>query len=285
MLEFFTGDKKFEIANSISIIYKIPKEKEEVINGLYYNKKYYVQSKVEDETLKSFLKYLEKDEIPEITKDNYFDYYQLSNEFGVLKDHLNQQQFLPLFYISNLINSYENQKIDNKNFEMIIAQNLDYYLINFPNDIKSIQFSSLYNIFNHPMKNLKDQDLAYKFIINTETSDKQMFFVLLETLDADEMKSEENKLDACINFKDHFGFSPKNIEKVVLRLEDDFIKAKQTIQNLSKEKNHFQEEASKVKNELFIANQKIQNLIKEKSQLHEEASKAKSELISIQKKS
>lgn len=278
MLEFFVGDKKFEIPNSIDTIDKIPRDKNTIINELLHNKKYYVQSNVGDASFKSFLNFLEKDEIPEITKSNYWEYYELSNEFGILKDYLSQEQFQPFFYLNNIINLYTNPNVDKCAIENIIAKNLDHCLTNFPNEIKNIQINSLYNIFNHPEKNLKDQDMAYTFIATVGTQDQKSFFILLETLDAEEMKSEENIIDASIKIKEHCGFSPKNTEKIVLKLKDDLIRADETIQILEEEKNQFQDEAYKAINDLRIAKQKIQNFIKERNKLQDEVNKTKNDL-------
>lgn len=185
--------------------------------------------------------------MPEITKSNYWEYLQLSDEFGVLKDYLSQKQFMPFFNLKNINDLCKNPNADKKCIENIIARNFDYYLTNFPNDLLCIQFNFLYNIFSNPERNLKNQDMAYKFIVNNGMQEKKYFFTLLETLDVEEMKSEENIIDASIKIKEHFGFSPKNTEKIVLKFKNDLISAEKMIQKLNNEKINSKKKLIKLK--------------------------------------
>lgn len=78
-----------------------------------------------------------------------------------------------------------------------ITQNLDFYILNFHHEMYQLKITSLFNIFSHPHRNLRYQDIAYKFI--KDKLNPTDIYVLIPTLD--------NLSDTCLidSFK-HKGY-------------------------------------------------------------------------------
>ena len=139
------------------VFQKIPESKDGIYNSLFNHHKYYVKSKVHLENFQSFLKYWEDGTFPKIENENIMEFYQLYIEFGFLDEYFDSPKFKkPLFNLSYLIDSEKNGSSLRAEIEKEIAQSLDDYINNFSNDLQKVPITSLYNIFGHPNRNLKN---------------------------------------------------------------------------------------------------------------------------------
>lgn len=262
-LTFYLNNDEFHLPFSRRNLNKIPEDKEIPYNSLATQHEYTIQSKIKNDTFQSFLNYWNDDELPQITLENIWEYYQLSEEFGILREYLSTDQFSPLFNLSYLINLNNVSNFEKICFEKKVAINLDHYLTNYASNMKQIQIDSLCRIFNHQERNLIDHDLAYQFIIDSAVNDgKDEFYTLLQYIDSEKMDSHENRRDSLINTKLHFGFSAQNSEKLFIEIENK-------MQNLEQEHLHNVEIINELESRLQNANQINQNMNAEKSELLE----------------
>lgn len=222
----------FSIPFNIKYLDKMPEDKKCLKNQLISEEKYVVNTSVPKEIFESYLEYWTNDVIPKITTDNIWEYYQLSQEFGIMRDFISSSQFNELFKLDILIKP---SSVYNKFYiNLRISKNLDYYLSNQSEQLSNFDISSLYNIFNSEEINIKNQDNAYKFI--TENGKKNPdFFILLDSLDADKFNDPSNRRDSVVNKNLHQGFLPKNAEKIVLDLEKKLTNSEQNVQQLENE--------------------------------------------------
>ena len=136
------------------------------------NEDYVVEAQVTDEVFQSFLNYLQNSQEPEINANNAFEFYLLSNEFGVLKNHFTEdsdREVIRGAKIDCLLASYDNNhqkrgNWDRSSYELYIAKDLDYYISNLSEKLYQVPINSLYNIFYHAERVLNDHKKAYKFI-------------------------------------------------------------------------------------------------------------------------
>lgn len=207
--------------------------KEEIGSLLLNDEPYYVKSKVNPENFKSFLKYWYDKENPEITSDNIYDYFQLSQEFGIMEDLITNSQEAPAIHLLCLKcfdQTQTGQFSDNFIHEEYIAKHLDEIIRNHSNLLQQVPISSLYNIFNHKARQV-NQIRAYNFILNSIEKVPNIF-ILLETLDCPSLSNEIVK--ECISNKDeHFGFIPNNILGFIENLIDENSELKEQL-NLRK---------------------------------------------------
>lgn len=226
---FILNDSIIKFPISGKLLRKIPESKEDLLNILFNHHKYYVQSKVRKEIFQNYLDYWKDDVFPQVDSSNIMEYYQLSMEFGFLNDYFASQHTKDLlFNLYSLIYANENGKCNKKNIERIISLHLDDYINNLSHDLGKVDINSLFNIFYHEERILKDHDKAYKFIIDTSKTQTNHIFVLLGSLDSEKFKIMENKRDALIKKNDHFGFSPQNAEIYIPKID-------QEIQNLKEQ--------------------------------------------------
>lgn len=216
---FINNNKEFKISLTRRKLYLIPEEKNTPFDELDKYRRYEVQSHVSNDTFESFLNSWKNDEPPHITDDNFYEYYQLDNEFGIFTDFINQPQFKQFTDLSMLIKSKNYKNFDRSFIEKKVTSDLNNYLTNSANCLKQVPINSLYNIFNHPDRSSIDHDLAYHFIVDAASDGKECFYVLLESLDSDKMKSIENQRDSIVNFRKHHNFAPQNSESFILGLE------------------------------------------------------------------
>ena len=158
----------------VSIAIQINKEK-------YYS----IQSAVKQETFDSFKKYLMDSTEPKIKSDNMYDYYLLSQEFQILKDYLStkiDEDSLNLFI---LISNTSNDKSQNERY---ISRYLNNIITKHEKELLKIPINSLFNIFNHPERDLSDPQKAYDFIVNN--SKNGTLFVLLPSLEGDKLNEK-----------------------------------------------------------------------------------------------
>lgn len=220
-VSFILGDSVIKFQLSKKLFQKIPDDKESVYNDLFNRHEYYVQSKVRKEIFESFLEYWSNDTFPEINSDNILEYYQLNIEFGFFNDYFSSEKVKePVYNLSYLLVKKKDGILNINEIERKIALNLDVYLDEYSKDLSKIPITGLYNIFFHRERNLKNEDKAYKFIIDLGESQNESFFILLSSLDAKKL-TEENKCDSIYNKKNHFGFSPINTENSIDKVEKE----------------------------------------------------------------
>lgn len=188
---------------------KLKELSDEVMKELFDYHKYVVQSHVENNTFKSFIKYLVDDIIPEINMDNFWDYYQLSKEFGILQNEVESKisQYGDNWYNLTYIKNVDSH--DLSYYEDYIAQKLDLYLSKYGQKVMEIPIQRLCNIFSHPKNKITNYNLAYETIIQYfKKTNNTEILILLTTLDASKF-SEENLIDSILHCNDYFGFTPE----------------------------------------------------------------------------
>lgn len=117
------NNKNFEISLTRKRLNMIPYDKNDVYDELNDNKIYQVQNQVSDNTFQSFLDYWGKNEHPQITANNYYEFYLLNNEFGLLNEIINQPQYKIFNDLTILINSFNDIDIDRSSIEKKVSQN------------------------------------------------------------------------------------------------------------------------------------------------------------------
>lgn len=229
------NDNEYKIPAYFS---RISKVRQEVYTELVNYKIYVVKSRVQNHIFKSFLKYWQDKIPPKITIANFYEYFLLCQEFGLISkflltpeyEHLNNISF-----IKYLTQAGEHGQLYNKaHFEREIAINLDKYLQNCMREMYEIPINSLYNIFFHHERVLTQYDMAYNFItMNLENgfNDRNDLFILLKSLDANEL-SVELIIDSLNRQNEHFGFIPNMNQKSVVILSQDSERKDKIILNL-----------------------------------------------------
>lgn len=197
---------------------KIPESKNDIFSELDHQQ-YKVQSNVRKETFESFLLYWADDTEPDITIDNILEYYQLSDEFGIIDDYISQPKFESIFNLSSLNSFNQEIPVDKTIIEKAISKKLDHYLDEYADYLFKIPVVSLYNIFNYNERKLINQEKAYYSIINAAEKHNPELFILLKTIDGEKLSYQALK-DSFNNNENHFKFSPKNTEKYITIIEE-----------------------------------------------------------------
>lgn len=187
--------------------------------------KYEVISEINENTFRSFWNYMTNGDPPVINANNYDEYRQLSDEFGVLNEEI-QDSSNPL----NLINMLNQPNENKKSIEKLIAQKLDFIIENFPNNLQNVEINSLYNIFHHDERVLQNHDRAYLFIKNSAQNLNQNFFILLKCLDAEKFNDKDNLYDSFKNRQEHLDFCPQNLFNVINKKIDDLEQSNNKLQ-------------------------------------------------------
>lgn len=242
-INFILKDAIIQFPMNRKVFQKIPESKDDIYNSLFNHHKYYVKSKVHLENFQSFLKYWEDGTFPKIENENIMEFYQLYIEFGFLDEYFTSPKFKkPLFNLSYLIDSEKNGSSLRADIEKEIAQNLDDYIDNFSNDLQKVSITSLYNIFGHPNRNLKNQDKAYQFVTKASENQNKNFFILLDTFDLHKFNDAEIKRDFLFNRKDHFGFIPQNTESFIISIFEENKTLKSKINECLSQNNNLQQQ-------------------------------------------
>lgn len=206
------NDKKYEFTvdykRAIELLSQIPQE---IGSKLISNKDYTVESQVQLEVFQSFIDYWKNSKEPEINPDNLYDYYLLSQEFGLMKDFLTQNtnendfHLTCLKHISNIDNSHKS--LDKSEHEKYIALHLDSYLSEKEEQILKIPINSLYNIFYHEERVLDDEQKAFDFITKNKNTYPDLL-TLLPSLDSQKLKHDDI-INSITNSQENIGFMPK----------------------------------------------------------------------------
>ena len=179
---------------------------EQILNNPSH--KYYVKSDVNDTVLKSFIDFWVQEIEPEINIDNYLQFYQLSEEFNIMKDLLISSKEKWNEYELN-IHALNDPSINDKKYvEQNVAENLDGYIENYSEPLMSLKIQTLYNIFSHKDKKLSKNDRVYEliqqhYLKNQESS----IFVLLQFIDMQKI-NYINLKDSILKSDQRFGYMP-----------------------------------------------------------------------------
>lgn len=182
---------------------------EKIINILSEKKQYNIQSNVDLINFNYFCNYLKGNfDLSSIKSQNYIDFSLLANEFDNqnLLEYLARPEFEqfrkdPIFTILK-----SDDVSDKSKYEQYVSLYLDYYLDKYDNEMKKIQFTSLYNIFSNKMRKLANHEKAYQFIKNKSQEDSQ-FCVLYKTLESSKL-TKESFFDSLSNENNNFNFHP-----------------------------------------------------------------------------
>lgn len=167
---------------------------------------YQVKSNVTDEVFQSFIKYLANSERPDIQLSNIHQYIELSQEFQILQEMIDEKKSEFGEYFVNL-NGLKNE--DSSIYEEQIAKKLDDYLEGYSELLMQSDIQILHRIFNHEERRLTKHDLAYEMIKRQfEVSNNFEVFVLLDSLDG--AKMARSNLEECLLLEDdRSGHKPK----------------------------------------------------------------------------
>lgn len=172
------------------------------------NHKYSVNSSVSEDNFMLFIDYLVHGKKPIITISNYFDFFQLGQEFELTK--LNE-------IIQSTKNSWDKCELnlyllndpkikDKRMIEQTVSQNLDEYVNNYGSQLMTVNFRSLLNIFNDPNKKLTEHNKAYTLIKQCyEDTMNESIFILLSKIDGNKL-NESNFEDNIPNQSSRFGY-------------------------------------------------------------------------------
>lgn len=199
MTFFIINNEKVKV--ELEIFEKLP---DEIKNQLLNSGEYFIQAPVSKSIFDSFCEYIkDNNKTPSINLSNIEDYILLNNELKVLTDYINKFKFVDLSRISLCCK----ENIDTSETEKHIAQNLDYFLSNYFDEMYNIPIPKLLNIMNHKEKILKNIDKAYEFFQHglEKNSNYSIFFNLIDALDL----SKESINDFISQKDKYFGFQPK----------------------------------------------------------------------------
>lgn len=260
---FYLNSTEFQFPCSMKLLKQIPSQYEELSDLLIGEHKYDVQSPVQNEIFQMFLDFWQNETLPEFNKYNIWDFYLLSNEFGIMTDYITSPQFEQLFNITYLIHSEQESSnniqithnFDRTFIERKIALNLQDYLVTSPDDLFQMPLNSLYNIFSHPESNLQDHEMAYKLILKSAENQNEDLYVLLSFLDGSKINSTEIRSESFIQRYNHFGFLPKNItpDDVLQQQNEQNQSLKGEIDELKVEN----EQLKEINEQLITENQKL----------------------------
>lgn len=149
---------------------------------------YEIESKVSEETVDNFIKYLIDDEIPEILISNINEYETLSYEFETLTEMINQKKEEYGKYLITIQGLKSEDKNMKKIYENEIIENLNEYIEKYGIELMKIPIETLYNIFNKATKKFTKHNETYELIKNFFNQTKNSnIFILLDFLDGNKL--------------------------------------------------------------------------------------------------
>lgn len=184
--------------------------------------KYQVHSNVPKDIFELYFRYfIYRKRIPVINSDNILQYYLLDDEFQnqrsseTLISIMSRPEYDEMRLISMIKNTNSDDNESKSTCEKFIAQNLDFYIKNYPEEMRKIQLQSLYNIFSHTERKLENHDDAYSFIINDSRNR-----LLIQLLDCSKLKFET--LKEIISNKDRYIVTPKIDIEFIQKVEKSY---------------------------------------------------------------
>ena len=257
---FKLNDKEIKVQLSYDNLGEISKK---IRDELFTQKSYIVQTNAQPNVFFSFIQcLLDKTKIPEVTCENIYQYHCLCEEFGVLKDIIMIDQYDDILKLA-IINNAQTQKNDIEITERYIAQNLDFYILNYPQNLYNLPINSLYNIFNDKQRTLINHDNAYHFITKCPNETLQMkLYVLLKSLDSCKLSKDILK-ESVSKAEDHFGFCPLHndsfVETINQKIDDISSVLGQDIENLNTRNNQLQKENSEIRQNILNQQKQHEN--------------------------
>ncbi|KAK8835970.1 hypothetical protein M9Y10_040167 [Tritrichomonas musculus] len=285
----FNSQDEIKTPFSVKLLGKLGDE----IGQKIFSGKYYVQSEVSRESFQTFLDYLyDKKENPELTVDNYYEFQVLSEEFnGNLREYLSKKEFENIKSLSILKHSTTEVKGDVSSCEEYIAKNLDYFLENYSKEMREMRTTTLYNIFKHEKRQLKNHERAYEFIKEVVKSGKESNCVLLKTLEGIEM-SEKSIEEAFCNIEKNYGFLPEfnlsfisDIKSQMNTIMNQQIQMMNSINSMLNEKiNSIQGNYLLLSQKIDESNNKIENLSQKVEKIIEGNGNTKEKIVNLSQK-
>lgn len=184
------------------------------IRNALLNGSYIVEAKVSDNIFHIYLSYMEDPrDIPEIDQNNVYELHLLDNEFQLLHNTFQEEKYQQLLKSSHLNEIMYGQKDNILMHEKFIAQNLDYFIKYYSDEMSQISLKSLKNIFSHPERILANQEAAYHFITQTipknpKYANQSNHWILLDDLKCSKL-SPDSVLDSFNKRKERLGFMPE----------------------------------------------------------------------------
>ncbi|KAK8898385.1 hypothetical protein M9Y10_000670 [Tritrichomonas musculus] len=289
---FYLNQRTFELPYDLSLIFKITNKA--IQNEIGFRHEYYVNSKVQNETFQSFINYwIDEKNVPEINFDNFWDFYMLNNEFGIMESIIKKECYLDFAKLSILINTDNTEKTDKNPIESYISSHLSHYIKNYKKELQEVPIQNLNNIFNNYKNDLQNHDDAFSFIIDlVKQKNNDEYYILINSLEMNKIKNPENIKNILSNYKEFLGFCPQNLNSIFDRQQEEIQDLKQQLSNkdiLNKENEEKiknletiikdNEEQLKNKDQIIIKNEeKIKNL-ETKIKEEEEQLKNKDQII------
>lgn len=256
---FYADQKEFLIPISYDAQKKIS---EKIQRALFEKGNYSVESNVRGDIFQIFVDYWINNKEISFNSDNIYELYLLSKEFeldlGIEGNKEYKDDFA--FSILNKATLKNQNKEINEDF---IANNIVFYLNNYPNQLSEVPITSLCNIFNNENFNLNgDHDLAYKFITGFQSGTRNSnLFVLIQFIDANCLSSEARK-DYLLNHDLYFNFLPKNLFNCFVQIQNENDALKQQNETLKQQNQKLQQDQV-IKEELQMQNKHFQKEIKD----------------------
>lgn len=200
--------KEFNIPSKFKGLFYV---KEDIYFQLLYHPShtYLVQSNVDELVFSSFLNYWVEEKDPQITFENYYQFYQIGQEFDLMQTILDQAKNNFDECQQNLYILKYFKETDTNSIEQKIASNLDKYVERYGDELMSLEISMLYNIFNSENKKLSKQNEVYELIKKHYAKNKNdNIFVLISCLDGKSL-NESNLKDSILEAKKRMGFHPE----------------------------------------------------------------------------
>ena len=283
--QLLLNSKQFPIPSQFD---RLPKVSSKVYHSLVFDSlhQYYVESNVSEDVFQSFLDYWIKEEVPNISINNFYEYYNLSQEFNLLTDIIRKKKEE---FGSDLqfFNGLKEQDKNNcrSDYERQISENLDNYLDQYGTEMMKLPIQTLFNIFNHSQRNFTKHDLAYNLIkIEYKLSNDPNIFILLSALDATKL-SQENLEDCLCSRHLRNGMMPKiessyfaNLYEKQRQMESEIEEFRSILNGQQSDMIQFRTNIT-----LYVTNQdkKIDELI---IQLKEQERKSSTEIEELKKK-
>ena len=206
-LELILNSKAFSINSYFKRLSHVSKR---IYHLLIQNKQYVVESNASDETFQDFIDYWVENKTPNIQPQNFYEFYQLSQEFELMNELIESKELEFGKSDQHLIILFDKHNPNTAKCEEIISQNLDFYLEQYPNEMMQVEIASLCNIFNHKKRKLIDHNLAFSFINNYSIQNNDPnIFILLPLLDSNKLQQEYVR-ESFLHKNEHFGFMPYN---------------------------------------------------------------------------
>lgn len=217
-----------------------PNISKSLIFGL--NHQYHIESDVSDEVFQSFIQYLISDEIPDIQINNINEFSELSKEFHLLEEVIQNKKEEFGEYLVNLNCLYSKNSLF---YEEQIASNLDEYLEKYGQELMKKPVQSLFNVFNHEKRRLTKHDLAYELIKQHHESTNDFdIFILLDKLDGSKL-SRSNFLESLSLREERLNHMPIIDFSYLSNMFDKQTKLEEKVAELDSEIKNIQQEHEK----------------------------------------